>query len=215
MTVVVVGSAQGALEKVSQAFSRGAKASVQREKTKTWQKQTESVMKTVEKNTNQAYAVLGYRTVPRCHPDSYALDVLRAILGRGQSGRIFDEVRNKRGLAYDVGVHHNPSTDFGFFSVYVNTDKSNLDKVKEIILKELKKPVSEKEVMEAKTYLEGEFLFQSEDNQKYADLIASWEQVESSSAVDEYMDKVNAVTKKDVEIVVDKYLDYHTMVVLK
>jgi len=53
-----------------------------------------------------SYMVLGYKTVDRLHKDSYALDVIQSILGRGQSGKIFDEIRNKRGLAYEVGVHN-------------------------------------------------------------------------------------------------------------
>lgn len=54
----------------------------------------------------QSYYTYSYRTVPRGHPDSYALDVAEALLGRKQSGWIFDEIRGKRGLGYSLSLIH-------------------------------------------------------------------------------------------------------------
>ena len=80
-----------------------------------------------------SYVVYGYRTIPRLHQDSYVLDVIKAHLGRGQSGKLFDEIRTKRGLAYDIGVYHYPTKDYGFFAVYFGTDKKNCDMIKRLL----------------------------------------------------------------------------------
>ena len=61
------------------------------------------VLRKVKRKVLNSYMVFGYKTVPRLHKDSCVLDVIQGVLGRGQSGRVFDEVRNKRGLAYEVG----------------------------------------------------------------------------------------------------------------
>ena len=67
--------------------------------------------------------VLGYKTIPRTHKDSYTIDVIDAILGKPQSGWIFDEIRNKRGLAYQASVQNELEDDYGFFAVFAGLDK--------------------------------------------------------------------------------------------
>jgi predicted Zn-dependent peptidase len=154
-----------------------------------------------------SYLVLGYKTPTRLNKDSYTLDVIRSILGRGQSGKIFDEVRNKRGLAYDVGAHFESAVDYGYFAVHVNTEKKNLNKCIKIILDEFKKlkNLTEKELNEAKNYLEGEFYLQNEDNYQHADQLGFWELVKDSKLMKDYTKKIKKVTKKDISNVVNKY----------
>ncbi|MCX6695452.1 MAG: pitrilysin family protein, partial [Candidatus Altiarchaeota archaeon] len=95
--------------------------------------ENESARVIEKRKINQSYMVLGYRTVPRNHGDSFVLDVIKAVLGRGQSGWMFDEIRNKRALAYNVGVEHTPELDYGIFAVSVGTRKKNVGKVERII----------------------------------------------------------------------------------
>lgn len=215
MTIAVVGGPGDALNRLQTAFEGMLPNPVpdQAKVDEPELKSSETIEKVME--NLQAYTVLGYKTVPRSHPDSYILDVIRAILGRGQSGKIFDEIRNKRGLAYDVGVHHNPSTDFGFFSIYVTTAKKNIDAVKEIILTEIEKlkQVSQHDIDEAKTFLEGEYLLNEDDSQKFADIVAFWDQVDSD--VSEYVEKIKAVKRDDIIRVLEKYMKHHVMAVLK
>lgn len=179
-------------------------------------KASKDIVKRLDRKTIQAYMIQGYKTVPRNHPDAYALDVIRAILGRGQSGRIFDEVRTKRGLAYDVGVVHNPSTDFGFFAVFVNTNKKNEELVGNIIADELRKvkDVGAGDLNDAKTFLEGEFLLQSEDGQRLADMLAFWDQADSAEKMQEYLQNIRNVTKADIAKVAEKYFKHYARAVL-
>ena len=67
------------------------------------------------------------------------LDVIKGILGRGQSGRLFTEIRSKKGLAYDVGIEMVHDTTFGFAGAYATIDRKNQTKVKKMILEELAK----------------------------------------------------------------------------
>jgi predicted Zn-dependent peptidase len=169
-----------------------------------------------KRNISQSYMVLGYKTCVRRDPQSYTFDVIRAILGRGQSGKIFDEIRNKRALAYDVGVYHNPNVDFGFFSVYANTNRKNIDKIVTIVMKLFRGlgKVNAKELEEAKTFLEGEFLLTTEDNQKMADILAFWEMSGSQGEVDNYLKNIRAVTAKDIAAVAKRFLNENYMLAI-
>jgi predicted Zn-dependent peptidase len=170
-------------------------------------KQTTTVTKRLKRKTLQSYMILGYKTPNRRNKDCYSLDIIRAVLGKGQSGWIFDRVRTELGLAYDVGVVHHPCSDFGFFSVYVNTAKKNQELVKKEILLLLKKleAVSEKEIAEAKTFIEGEYLLTSEDSQKRADMLSYWDSVGVPEGAKDYLKNIRKVTKKDVVSISKKY----------
>ena len=98
---------------------------------------------------------MGFKTVPRNHKDSYTLDVINGVLGRGQSGRMFTEIRAKKALAYDVGTQHLADIDFGYFAIYATIDKKNLALVKKMILAELEKlkTINQKDLNEAKTFI--------------------------------------------------------------
>jgi len=211
MTLVIVGKVDGSMQLVEKAFSE-ARSGKPSNAVNTEPKHEARVYREEKKGTEQAYMIMGYNTVPRAHRDSYALDVLRAIMGRGQSGRIFNEVRNKRGLAYDVGVLHSPSTDFGFFAIYVNTNQKNVDRAERIIVKELLGNITEKEIEEAKAFLEGEYLLQAEDSQKLAELVAFWDQVGEEPG--KYVGRIMSVTRKEVIEAAKKYFACPTVTVL-
>ncbi|MBW2989270.1 insulinase family protein [Candidatus Woesearchaeota archaeon] len=156
-----------------------------------------------------SYMVLGYQTAPRTHPDSYTLDVIKAVLGRGQSGKMFDEIRNKRGLAYEVGVHHDPSSDYGFFVVYLNTDKKNISKVTRLILREFGrlKSLTEKEIDEAKGFLIGQHILEKENTQELADELGYWESIKDAGLLESYIREIKKVRKKDIVNAAKRYLD--------
>jgi predicted Zn-dependent peptidase len=170
------------------------------------------------KSTLQSNVVLGYKTVKRSDKDSYVLDVIRGILGRGQSGKLFDELRNKRGLAYDVGVHHEPAIGYGLFAVYLSTHKKNIPECQKLSLEVLEalKSISSEDVEDAKSFVEGEFLLSYEDNQKMADLLAFWNAVGDYSGPENYLREINKVTAKDVARIAEKYLTpCYTLAIIK
>ena len=162
--------------------------------------------------------VLGYKTIPRLHKDSYVFDVITAILGRGQSGWIFDEIRNKRGLAYQVGVNDDNESDYGMFAVYAGLDKKNIEKAKEIILQQFRRleGISKKDFDEAKTFIEGSYTLETEDNLKRADELAVWESIKKAELAKSYLKNINKVKINDVKRIAKKYLnDKYTLVVIE
>lgn len=170
-----------------------------------------------KRNINQAYLVLGHKTVPRSHKDSFVLDVISSIYSKGLSGRINDEIRVKRGLAYAVGAHQEAKKGFGFFFFYLNCAKKNVALCKSIILDEIGNlsNISKKELDEAKDYIIGRHLLENENSHKRADDLAFWEFIKDAKLADQYTKNIRKVTKKDIIRVRNKYLDKnYTMVVL-
>ena len=173
----------------------------------------------IEKRKIQnSYIVLGYKTVPRLHEDSYALDVISAVLGRGQSGWIFDEIRNKHGLSYQTGVQSENEADYGTFAVYAGLDRKNIGKAKSLILKQFKRlqKITKKELNEAKTYIEGHHALQTEDNFHKADDMAFWELIKDAGLSESYLKNIRKVTLSDVKRASRKYLnDSYTFIVIE
>ena len=174
-------------------------------------------MKKVKRAVQNSYLVLGFPTVPRQQKDSYALDVINGILGRGQSGRIFTELRSKQGLAYDVGTQHGAEINFGYFALYATIDKKNTQRVKELMQQEIEKLslVTEQDLREAKDFIEGDTLLELEDVQKAADQLLFWEQVGDARLAEGYLAAIKKVTRADVRRVVKKYLQKGTLVVME
>ena len=171
-----------------------------------------------KKKTLNSYMVLGYKTVPWQHKDSYVFDVISAILGRGQSGWMFNEIRNKRGLAYQVGVNVEEEYDYGTFAVYAGLDKKKIEKAKEIMLQQFKRlqKLTKKELEEAKTYIEGNHTLQMEDNFQSTDNLAVWESLGDVGLADYYLKNIRKVTVDDARRVAKKYFnDKYTLVVIE
>ena len=160
------------------------------------------------KDMLQSYIALGYKIPFRRDKDSYVVDVIRAILSRGQSSRLFNELRTKRGLCYVVGGIAESGLDYGYFIIYVGTDKKNIEKVINIIKKELNylQDIPEKEISDAKTYIEGSFMIENEDPKKRADALMFWNCIDENLKIDDYLKNIRKVTKQDVSRVAKKYL---------
>ena len=170
-----------------------------------------------KKKTLNSYMVLGYKAVPRMHKDSYVLDVITGILGRGQSGWMFDEIRNKRGLAYQVGINNESEKDYGMFAVYTNLDKKNIGKAKEIIMQQFRKlgKVTKLDIDEAKTFIEGNYTLQMEDNFHLTDNFSFWDTIKDAKLANSYINNIKKVTAEDVKRIAAEYFtDKYTLVVI-
>lgn len=213
MIISVVGNVKDVEQKIEEKFTFQPKETGKREKIQ--EPELEKTGTLVEtRDILQSYMMIGYKTVQRIHEDSYVIDVIRAILGRGQSSRLFDEIRAKRGLAYSLGVVHDPETDYGWMAVYVGTDKKNIETIKEIILKEVNnlKKIKNKEIKDAKKFIEGNYYLENEDNHSMADNLAGWESVGDLAGAEEYIKRIKKVTKQDIKRVVEKYMKNYVYV---
>lgn len=113
------------------------------------------------KDVNQAQLALGYRTFGIHDERKYAATVLDAILGRGMSSRLFQEVREKRGLSYDISSRMQFFQDAGMLTITAGLDAAKCDKARATIDRELQKLVAKRvsatELKRIKEFLVGNF----------------------------------------------------------
>lgn len=123
------------------------------------EKQEEYRINIKSKKTNQAHLCFGFPTISRMHPDRYSVDLLDIILGSGLSSRLFQEIRVKRSMAYDVHSYVQYFNDIGSFNIYAGVDSDRLKESIKVILKELKKirenDLPEEELIKAKEMYKG------------------------------------------------------------
>ncbi len=216
MTLCIVGDVKNWKKLVQDAFNMKRKK-VQKRSLPIEPVKTRVLTKKEKRKIANSYLVVGYQTVPRSHKDAYVFEVINGILGRGQSGQMFTEIRSKRGLAYDVGTQHIAEVTFGYFAVYASVDKKNISVATKVILEELQKlkHTTKQELIEAKDFVEGDYLLDLEDTQKIADQVLFWEQVKSAKLMDTYIKEIRKVTLADIKRVVNKYFKNQTIVVLE
>jgi predicted Zn-dependent peptidase len=113
----------------------------------------------LNKKTEQAHICLGTRAISYLDEDRYALDLVNTILGEGMSSRLFLEIREKRGLAYDVHSFTSKHHDGGYFAVYAGVDPKKAEETVHAVLAELRRiveqPVPEAELNKAREYTKG------------------------------------------------------------
>ncbi len=118
------------------------------------------------KPLEQVHLVLGTQALSAVHPRRYVFSVLNTIFGGGMSSRLFQEVREKRGLAYSVYSFLSSFKDSGMIGVYVGTGENTFSSVLKIIRREMKKlaedAVKPRELRSAKEQLKGNLLLSLE-----------------------------------------------------
>jgi predicted Zn-dependent peptidase len=124
-------------------------------------------LKLLHKETEQTHLALGFYSLKRDHPLKHALALLHIILGANMSSRLFNELREKRGLAYEIGTQVKRFYDTGAFIVHAGIDNRKVIEAIELILNELKnirdKSVSNDEFKRAKEFYVGQLTLALED----------------------------------------------------
>lgn len=166
----------------------------------------------VDKPITQANIILGQRGVARDNPDYYALQVMNYILGGGGFvSRLLDNIRTKAGLAYSVASFFTVNRSPGSFQVVMQTkNESTTDAIQRAcgeLARIRQEPVSDDELNDAKLYLTGSFPLKLDSDTKVAGFLT---QVEffalGADYADAYIQRINAVTKEDVQRVARQYL---------
>ncbi len=153
--------------------------------------------------TEQAHVVLAARSVDRNHPSRYALAVLNHVLGGGLSSRLFQEIRERRGLAYSVWSERVAYVDAGFLSVGLGTGPEHVAEVLDIVTDELAAlgadGITERELAIAKGNLRAETLLACEDSGARMSRIGAGMLLHGEVlSVDEVLARVEALTREDV-----------------
>ncbi|WP_433326419.1 M16 family metallopeptidase [Spirillospora sp. CA-294931] len=163
-------------------------------------------IRVLDKDTEQAHIILGGPGVSRTDDRRFALGVLNAALGGGMSSRLFQEIREKRGLAYSVYSYTSQYADAGVFGVYAGCQPAKVDEVLSICRDEVASAVdgglTAEEVERGKGQLRGAMVLGLEDTGSRMSRIGKSELVyESLLPVDEVLARIDAVTLDDIRAV--------------
>jgi predicted Zn-dependent peptidase len=154
--------------------------------------------------TEQANLVLGVPALRRSDPRRYAMSVLSTAFGGGMSSRLFQEVREKRGLAYSVYSYAQGFTDSGMFGIYVGCLPGKVDTVLDVLLSEMDavadSGLTDDEIARGKGQVRGATVLGQEDTGSRMTRIAKSElHGEPLLPIDELLARVDAVTSQEVQ----------------
>jgi predicted Zn-dependent peptidase len=161
------------------------------------------------RDLEQTHLCLGTRGLKQTHRDRYALHVFNSIFGGSMSSRLFQEIREKRGLAYSVFSSHSSYRDTGLFTVSVGTSPDMAKRVVRLeegqIGKICSRPPSAREVVRAKDHIKGNVILGLESNGNRMMSIARQELFFGRlHGIDETIEAVSAVTPARVQEVANR-----------
>jgi predicted Zn-dependent peptidase len=154
----------------------------------------------IDKSINQAHICLGMPAFPYSHPRRYDVLILNTLLGGGMSSRLFQNIREKYGLAYSIYSFLDFFSDAGLFGIYLGTDKKNVSKALDLLEREITKlknrPVSRKELKEVKAQLKGNLMLNMESTSSRMVRLAKMEIYNGCfKEIDEIIEEINGVNQ--------------------
>ncbi len=164
----------------------------------------------VDRPLEQSHVVLGARALRRDDPDRFALAVVDQVLGGGMSSRLFQEVREKRGLAYSVFSYRSAFEETGALAVYCATAPERVEETLDVVRAELDRlvadgGVSERELIGAKGHLTGSMALSLESSSSRMNRMGRSELTMGEiPSLDWVVEQVDAVTPDDVARVIDR-----------
>lgn len=166
--------------------------------------QKEPQVKIEERKTDQTHFVLGVRAYPRSHPKREVLEVLISVLGGGMSSRLFQEVREKRGLAYYVQAHWQDFADTGSLQILAGVNNQKAEEAIAAVTAELGKMreqlVPAEELKKAKEMLRGDLVLGLESTSGACSYFLGQEVLEKKiETPKEKLAKIDAVTAEDIQ----------------
>lgn len=158
----------------------------------------------IYKDTEQVHFCIGSPGFSQLDDNRYPMLVIDCTVGGGMSSRLFQEVREKRGLAYAIGSYTLSYREGGYYSVFGGTSMSNIEEIKAIVNKEfnsiLKENITEKEMQRSKNQLRGTMLLSLESMSSRMIRNAKSEIFHNKIiTIDEVVDKLSAVTHDDID----------------
>jgi len=161
-----------------------------------------SKVKIFDKELSETHICLGVKGLPQASEERYGIFILNTILGGGVSSRLFQEIREKRGLAYSIYSFVASYFDIGVWGVYAGVSRKKLREVVGLIVQEmcsLKDKITEEELTRAKNHLKGNIILGLESTISRMNNIARQEIYYGRYySPKEIMKKVNAVTLSQV-----------------
>jgi predicted Zn-dependent peptidase len=165
-----------------------------------------------KKALEQVHMCLGVPSYPLPHEERFACYVMNTLLGGGMSSRLFQNIRERQGLAYAVFSELNPYRDTGCLSIYAGTSIESAPKVVQSILKEFRQlkeqTVNDEELRRAKDHLKGSLMLSLESTGSRMSNLARQEMYFSRFfTLDELVESIELVTAADVQRIAQTFFD--------
>lgn len=153
-------------------------------------------------DTHQMQIALAYPSVSFGHPDYYVSRVATGVISGGMAGRLFIEVREKRGLVYRVGASHSAARGRGAMFAYAGTTPENADECLSVMVSELRKlaeGVTPEELRRSQVDLKAAVIMQGEHSSIRANaLVNDWWNLGRLRSLEEIRAGIEAVTNEDI-----------------
>jgi len=161
------------------------------------------------KKLEQSHICIGLNGLPTAHPLRYGFSLMNTLLGGNMSSRLFQDIREKRGLAYTVYSFVATHVDSGMFGAYAAVDPARAVETAQLLVKHMhhlkEHPVSESELKGAKEYIKGNLLLASESSENQMVRLAQNEMhFNRHIPLQEVVKKLEAVTPEDIQGIADR-----------
>src|SRR6267143_2275733 len=171
-----------------------------------------------KKALEQVQICVGVPSHPIAHGKRYASYILNTLLGGGMSSRLFQNIRERQGLAYAIYSDLNPYRDTGCLSVYAGTSRESAGKVVKSVVSEFRKlksePVPEEELRRSKDQLKGSLMLSLESSTARMSNLARQEMYfDRFYTLDELIEKIEAVTVEDLQTLANEFFQAESVAV--
>lgn len=164
-----------------------------------------------QKNLEQTHLILGFEGLSHTSDEKFSLSILSTILGGGMSSRLFQEIREKRGLVYSVFSFCSNYKDTGTFGIYAACEDDKAKEVIEITTKELekiRKDITDEELQKAKVQLKASLMMGLESSSTRMERLANqYLHLGRSISPSEVISQIDSITKDDLRRTADKVLN--------
>lgn len=163
-----------------------------------------------KRDLEQVHLCVGVPSLPIAHERRFGVAVLNNLLGGGMSSRLFQNIREKQGLAYAVFSELTPYSDAGMLTVYAGTAKDTIGKVLDMTIAEFRamkeSPVSEEELLRAKNHLKGSLMLSLESTSSRMSNLARQElYFHRFTTLDEILTSIDAVTREELQALAQEF----------
>lgn len=165
----------------------------------------------ITKDRAQTALMMAFRTVPRSSPDVYPLEILQSITG-GMGGTFFEEIRTRRGLAYQVSTFDQSNALGGYFGAFVACSPESSETVESLLIELISQlaldPPTEEQIVNAQNHLAGAHRVGLQTNRAQSGYVASLEILGLDLAeLEEYPQWIRAVKREDLVRVAKEYFE--------